>query len=272
MDLRLQNSTQVQHRRGKSLHLYSEASDVFVVPGSTESCFYSTNPGVVRKRMRKHHSTSSRDGALMQETGQQIRANVHTYADRGTLYIIWHMYWWRILLELRLLLLSTAYSVSGSPGLVLGADALLKPSFKIPGPRSRSQGQLFASGDPTGIPLGLAHLGSTCRLLAPADYGKTGPRTSVKFLSTTQPELGTHSLAPGADSLLGPLINILEPLAYLLGLLAYLLGLLAYLLGLLAYLLGLLANIPEPSPRQPHRLFARMLRQVHSHQAFTINV
>ena len=119
------------------------------------------------------------DGALMQGNGQQIRANVHTCAGCGTVYTIWPMYWWRILLELRLLLLSTAYSVSGSPGLVLGADALLKPSFKIPGPRSRSQGQLFASGDPTGIPLGLAHLGSTCRLLAPADYGKTGPRTSI---------------------------------------------------------------------------------------------
>ena len=71
--------------RGKSLHAYSETSDVFVVPGSTESCFYSTNPGVVRIRIRKHHSTSSRDGALMQQTGQQIRANVHSCADRGTL-------------------------------------------------------------------------------------------------------------------------------------------------------------------------------------------
>ena len=33
----------------------------------------------------KSNNTSSRDGALMQETGQQIRANVHTCADRGTL-------------------------------------------------------------------------------------------------------------------------------------------------------------------------------------------
>jgi hypothetical protein len=105
----------------------------------------------------------------MQGTGQQTRANIQTCADRGTLFTIWHMYWWRLLLELRVLLLSTAYSVSGSPGLVLGAAALLEPSFKIPGPRSRSQGQAFASGDPTGIPLGPAHLGFTCRLLAPAD-------------------------------------------------------------------------------------------------------
>lgn len=60
---------------------------------------------------------------------------------------------------------------------------------------------------------------------------KLVPGPQFKFLSTTQPELETQSPAPGADSLL----------------------------GLLAYLLDPLANIPEPSPRQPHRLFARML-------------
>jgi hypothetical protein len=65
----------------------------------------------------------------MQETGQQIRANVHICADRGTLYTIGHMYWWKLLLGLRLLVLSTAYPVLGSPGLVLGAVALLEPSF-----------------------------------------------------------------------------------------------------------------------------------------------
>lgn len=176
------NPTRVRHRGGKSLHTYPETSDVFVVPRSTESWFYSTNPGVVRIRIRKHHSTSSRDGALMQETGQQIRANVRTCADRGTLYTIWHMYWWRLLLELRLLLLSTAYSGLGPLGSVLGAVALLEPSFKIPRPRSRFQGQVLASGDPTGLPLGLAHFGFMCRLLAPADYfccGQTGPRSSI---------------------------------------------------------------------------------------------
>jgi hypothetical protein len=135
------------------------------------------------------------------------------------------MYWWRLLLELRLLLLSTAYSVSGSSRLVLGAAALLEPSFKIPGPRSRSQGQVFASGDPTELPLGLAHLGFTFRLLAQQTIlvaGRLVPGPQFKFLSTTQPELGTPSPVPGADSLPGPLINILEPLAYLLGLLTYL--------------------------------------------------
>jgi hypothetical protein len=114
---------------GKSLHIYFKPSVYSLSQGRHESCFYSTNPGVVRIRIRKHHSTSSRDGALMQETGQQIRANAHTCAGCGTLYTIWHMYWWRLLLELRLPLLSTAYSVSGSPGLVLGAVALLWPSF-----------------------------------------------------------------------------------------------------------------------------------------------
>jgi hypothetical protein len=117
----------------------------------------------------KSNAISSRDGALMQEIGQQIRANAHTCAGCGTLYTIWQMYWWRLLLELRLPLLSTAYSVSGSPELVLRAAALLEPSFKIPGPRSRSQGQLCASGARTGLSLGPAHLGFTCRLLAPAD-------------------------------------------------------------------------------------------------------
>jgi hypothetical protein len=66
----------------------------------------------------------------------------------------------------------------GLPWLVLGAVALLEPSLKIPSPRSRSQGQVFASGDPTGLPLGLAHFGFTSRLLAPAAHRKTGPRTS----------------------------------------------------------------------------------------------
>lgn len=68
--------------------------------------------------------------------------------------------------------------------------------------------------------------------------GRLIPGPQVKFLSTTQPELGMQSPAPGADSHLGLLINFLEPLAYF---------------------LDPLANIPEPSPRQPHRLFARML-------------
>jgi hypothetical protein len=46
--------------RGKFLPLYSKPSGVFAVSlGSTESCFYSTNPRVVRIRIRKHHSTSS---------------------------------------------------------------------------------------------------------------------------------------------------------------------------------------------------------------------
>jgi hypothetical protein len=53
-----------------------------------------------------------------------------------------------------------------------------------------------------------------------------------------------HSPTPGADSLLGLLINFLDPSGYLL-------GLLAYFLGLLIFLLDPLANIPEPSPRQP---------------------
>jgi hypothetical protein len=110
MDFRLQNLTRVQHRREESLHLYSKPSGVFAVSlGSIESCFYSTNPGVVRIHIRKYHSTSSRDGALMQETGQQMREKVHTCADHGTLYTIWHMYWWRLLLGLRLLLLRTGF-------------------------------------------------------------------------------------------------------------------------------------------------------------------
>jgi hypothetical protein len=116
------------------------------------------------------------------------------------------MYWWRLLLELRLLLLSTAYSGLGPLGSVLGAAALPEPSFKIPGPRSRSQGQVLASGDPTVLPLGLAHFELTCRLLALADYsycGKTGPRPQIMSLSTTRSELGVHSPAPGPDSLLG---------------------------------------------------------------------
>ena len=50
--------------------------------------------------------------------------------------------------------------------------------------------------------------------------GRLVPGPQFKFLSKTQQELGLHSPAPGADSLLGPLINILEPLTYLLGLLA----------------------------------------------------
>jgi hypothetical protein len=207
------------------------------------------------------NATSSRDGALMQETGQQIRANVHTCVDRDALYTIWRMYWWRLLLGLRLPFPSTAYSVLGSPELVLGAAALPEPSFKIPGPRSRSQGQIFASGDPTGLPLGPAHLGFTCELLAQQTIlvaGRLAPGPHFKFLSTTQPELGMHSPAPGADSLLGLLINFLVPSGYL--------------LGLLIFLLDPLANIPEPSPRQLHRLVARMLLQIHSYQAFAINV
>jgi hypothetical protein len=47
MDFGLQNLTRVQHRRGKSLHLYSKPSGVFVVPRSTDSFFYSTNPEAV---------------------------------------------------------------------------------------------------------------------------------------------------------------------------------------------------------------------------------
>jgi hypothetical protein len=136
--------------------------------------------------------------------------------------------------------------VSGSPGLVLGAVALLEPSFQILGPRSKSQGQVFAFEDLTELPLGLAHLRFTCRLLAQQTIlvaGRLAPRPQFKFLSTTQPELGMHSPAPGADSLLGLLINFLDPSGHLL-------GLLAYFLGLLIFLLDPLANIPEPSPRQ----------------------
>jgi hypothetical protein len=122
--------------------------------------------------------------------------------------------------ELRLLLPSTTYSVSGSPGPVLGAAVLSEPSFKILGPRSRSQGQGFASGDPTELPLGLAHLEFTCRLLAQQTIlvaGRLVLGPQCKFLLTAQPELKLQSPALGADSFLGPLINFLEPSAYLLG-------------------------------------------------------
>jgi hypothetical protein len=79
-----------------------------------------------------------------------------------------------------------------------------RPSFKIPGPRSRSQGQAFAFGDPIGLPLGLAHFGFMCRLwpqqiILVAGKLVLGPQ--FKFLSTTQPEPGIQSLAPGLSGI-----------------------------------------------------------------------
>jgi hypothetical protein len=121
MDFRLQNPTRVRHRGENSCTYIQRPRTYSLSQGLPGSFFHPTH--------WKSDAISSRDGALMQETGQQIRANVHTCADRGTLYTIWHMYWRKLLLGLRLLLLSTAYSLSGSPGLVLGAVALLEPSF-----------------------------------------------------------------------------------------------------------------------------------------------
>ena len=71
----------------------------------------------------------------MQETGQQIRANVHTCADRGTLYTIWHMYWWRLLLELRLLLLS--YGVLGVGTFRISPRSCRAPRAFVQDPRAR---------------------------------------------------------------------------------------------------------------------------------------
>jgi hypothetical protein len=104
--------------------------------------------------------------------------------------------------------------VEATPGAATSA-----PNYGVPGvgtfrispgscraPRafhSRSQGQVFASGDPTGLPLGLAHLGFTCRLLAPAGFsccGKTGPRTSITVPVNDTAGAGNAFTGPRSES------------------------------------------------------------------------
>jgi hypothetical protein len=141
----------------------------------------------------------------MQETGQQIRANIYTCADRGTLYTIWHMQWWRLLLELRLLLLSTAYSGWGPR---INPGSCRAPRTLILDPKAR-----FCFRVSNWVTPGTGILRIHVQTLAPAHCfccGKTGPGPHSMFLLTTQPEPRIHSPAPGAESLPGLLASLVR--------------------------------------------------------------